>query len=174
MENIGYIFNTYLDVIITALVVITVLLACITIINSFRIKKLRKKYIELMDGANAGNLEKIILSYYDEIHSIDKKYTDVQQSIQKIEGKLTQCIQKIGVVRYNAFDDVGSNLSFAIALLDENDNGIVLNGIYSRESSVTYGKPIENGQSKYPLSAEELQALDLAKKNYNERTFLYQ
>jgi len=60
---------------------------------------------------------------------------------------------------------VGSNLSFAIALLDGNDNGIVLNGIYSRESTTTYAKSIINGQSKYALSAEEIQAIDIARKS---------
>jgi len=84
-----------------------------------------------------------------------------------LERDLQRCIQKVGVVRYNAFDDVGSDLSFSIALLDDNDNGVVISGIYSRESSTTYAKKIVNGTSKNPLSAEELQAISESKKiNY--------
>jgi hypothetical protein len=66
---------------------------------------------------------------------------------------------------------VGSNLSFAIAMLDSNDNGFIINGVYTRDSSTTYAKPVISGKAKYTLSAEEMQALDLAKRNYNERKY---
>ena len=72
------------------------------------------------------------------------------------------CIQKIGIVRYNAFKDTGSDLSFALAMLDEKNNGVVLNGIYSREMSNIYAKPVEKGKSKYTLSEEEQQAIQKA------------
>ena len=72
------------------------------------------------------------------------------------------CIQKIGIVRYSAFKDTGSDLSFALAMLDENNNGVVLNGIYSREMSNIYAKPIENGKSAYTISEEEKKAIDKA------------
>ena len=66
------------------------------------------------------------------------------------------------MVRYNAFSDTGSDLSFTLALLDEQNNGVVLNGIYSREMSNIYAKPITNGNSTYTLSEEERQAIDKA------------
>ena len=66
------------------------------------------------------------------------------------------------MVRYNAFRDTGSDLSFTLALLDENNNGVVLNGIYSREMSNIYAKPIENGKSTYTLSDEEQKAIERA------------
>ena len=81
---------------------------------------------------------------------------------KNIEKRIDNCIQKMGIVRYNAFDDVGSDLSFAIALLDKNNNGIILNGIYSRNSSNIYAKPINNGKSEYILSEEEKKALEKA------------
>ena len=96
----------------------------------------------------------------------------MEQKLNKLEGDLRLCVQKVGVVRYNAFDNVGSDLSFAITLLDSNDNGVIINGVYSRESSTTYAKPVVAGQSKYTLSAEELQSLELAKKNHREREYL--
>ena len=83
-----------------------------------------------------------------------------------------QCVQKVVVVRYNAFDNVGSDLSFTIALLDSSDNGVVINGVYARDSSSTYAKPIVSGKSKYVLSAEEMQALDIAKKTNGERVYM--
>ena len=68
---------------------------------------------------------------------------------------MKKSIQKVGIIRYNAYKDTGSDLSFTLALLDENNNGVVLNGIYSREMSNIYAKPIENGKSTYTLSDEE-------------------
>lgn len=174
MNGIGLVLDTYSNLIISCSAVLIILLLIITIANSVKLRKMIRKYEKLISNCNSGDLEEVVLNYYGKIDEIDKRYKDIQQSIQKIEGQLSLCTQKVGIVRYNAFDDVGSNLSFAIALLDENDNGVVLNGVYSRDSSVTYGKPVENGKSKYPLSAEEIQAIDLARRNYNTRTFLYQ
>jgi len=77
---------------------------------------------------------------------------------------LKSCIQKIGIVRFNAFKDVGSDLSFALALLDEKNDGVVLNGIYSRDVSNIYAKPVKNGTSTYTLSNEEEQAISKAVK----------
>ena len=71
-------------------------------------------------------------------------------------------IQKVGVVRYNAFENTGSDLSFALALLDNKDNGIVLNGIFSRESSNLYAKPVISGKSSYSISEEEEKAIEKA------------
>ena len=71
-------------------------------------------------------------------------------------------MKKIGIVRYNAFKDVGSDLSFTLAILDDYNNGVVLNGIYARDSSNIYAKPIEKGPSKYILSEEEKEAVNKA------------
>ena len=85
--------------------------------------------------------------------------------------KIKSSIQNVGFIRYNAFNDMGSDLSFSIALLDERRDGFVITNIYAREESNVYAKPIVNGKSTYPLSVEEIQALDRAAgsvKNYEE------
>ena len=82
--------------------------------------------------------------------------------IKNLEEDLAKCIQKIGIVRYNAFKDTGSDLSFALALLDDKNNGVVLNGIYSREMSNIYAKPVKDGVSSYTISEEEKQAIEKA------------
>ena len=78
---------------------------------------------------------------------------------------MKDCIQKIGVVRYNAYNDAGNDLSFAVALLDEKNNGIVFNGIYSREMSNIYAKPIIDGKCEYNITKEENEALNKAIEN---------
>ena len=72
------------------------------------------------------------------------------------------CIQKVGIYRYNAYKDTGSDLSFTVCLLDEKNNGVVFNGIYSRDMSNIYAKPIENGMSKYKVTPEEQEAINRA------------
>lgn len=86
----------------------------------------------------------------------------IDQKIESIETKLAFAIQKVGFVRYNAFGDMGSDLSFSIALLDKFQNGFVLTSIYGREHTTSYAKPIKFGKSIYPLSVEEIQAIDRA------------
>ena len=93
---------------------------------------------------------------------------EIATYVKNLDEDLTKCIQKVGIVRYNAFKDTGSDLSFALALLDEKNNGVVLNGIYSREMSNIYAKPVENGKSNYTVSEEETQAIQKAISSENK------
>lgn len=124
---------------------------------------LNKKYKNFMQKlGNGKNLEEDLETYMYRVNKVEKQNVEISNQIQKIENNLIQCIQKVGIVRYNAFKDVGSDLSFALALLDNHNNGIVLNGIYAREMSSIYAKPIDNGKSNYVLSEEETQAIKQA------------
>lgn len=76
---------------------------------------------------------------------------------------IRNCVQKVGIVRFNAFDDIGSNLSFSAALLDAKGDGIVITSIYGRDESRTYAKPLIQFDSPYPLSEEELEAISQAR-----------
>jgi hypothetical protein len=117
------------------------------------------------------NVQEMISECIEDNKSIKVIQKNIEEKIKKIEINYTQTIQKIGIIRFNAFENVGSDLSFSIALMDYQNNGVVVSGLYSRESSNTYAKPIINGNSKYTLSAEEIQAINLAKKNYEENCY---
>ena len=78
---------------------------------------------------------------------------------KSMEKRIAGCFQKMSIIRYRAFEDVGSDLSFSIALLDNNDDGFILTGIYGRNESTTYAKPIDKGLSRYELSEEEKHVL---------------
>ena len=73
-------------------------------------------------------------------------------------------VQKVGIIRFNPFSEVGGDQSFSIALLNGNDDGLVLTSFYTREGNRVYGKPIKNGKSQYTLSQEEIKAIEMAKK----------
>ncbi len=159
------------DIIITMAAIILVMFIII-LTNTVKLNKLKKRHQKITNNFNDKNLETILIDHYKKVQEVTIDNQKIKNDIIKIKKDLSICVQKIGVIRYNAFNDVGSDLSYAIAVMDLEDNGFVINGIYSRESSTTYAKPVVNGQSKYPLSVEEMQAIDMAKRNHEEKSFI--
>ena len=124
---------------------------------------LNKKYKKFMKKLGEGkSIEEDLENYMYRVERIEKQHAEILGNIKSIEYNMEGCFQKIGIVRYSAYKDTGSDLSFAIALLDNNNSGIILNGIYSRELSNIFAKPIEKGTCKYTLTDEEKKALEQA------------
>lgn len=134
----------------------------IAIWNHFRTNKIIKKYKRLMRGMDNKNLEALFTSQFDNLEKVIARADGLEKSLSEIEGHLKDCIQHVGVVRYNPFEGTGSDLSYSIALLDDRKNGVVLTGLFGRSISTTYAKPILKGESKYPLSDEEKEAIERA------------
>lgn len=161
MENILELLKT--DNFLIALSVIVILLVIGLVIVIIKFNKISKKYTEFMKKlGNGKNIEEDLENYMYRVERVEKQNAEILNYIKNVDNDLNKCIQKIGIVRYNAFQDTGSDLSFALALLDEKNNGVVLNGIYSREMSNIYAKPVENGKSKYTISEEENLAIEKA------------
>lgn len=122
--------------------------------------KLKEKYGKFMQKlGNGKNLEEDLSNFMYKVDRVEKQNAEIMNFCKNLDDNLTKCIQKVGIVRYSAFKDTGSDLSFAVALLDEKNSGVVFNGIYSREMSNIYAKPVENGNSSYTLSEEESEAI---------------
>lgn len=150
-------------VIALAVAVVVLFILCIVLFVKFSGQK--KKYDYFM-GANrrpSHNLEMKIQDYYETSKRIEEKYSKLLDMVTDMDKTDKTKIQKVGLIRYNPFDEMGGNLCFALALLDGHDNGVVLNGIHSRTGSFTYAKPIEMGVSTYMLSEEEIKAVEMAK-----------
>jgi len=165
--NITNLYKTieiYSPYILIAFTIIIFILIIVQIRTASKLKILSNKYKKLLNGTNNKSLEQLIFDTLSLSNDIALENKEISKKIKNIQRDMQSCIQKVGVIRYNAFENVGSDLSFSIALLDNNDNGVVISGIYSRESSTTYAKKIVNGQSKHALSAEELQAISESKK----------
>ena len=161
MENIFNIIesNTFLIVLSS----ITILLVIGFILMMIKFSSINKKYrIFINKLGNGNNIEEDLENYMYRVERVEKQNAEILNYTKMIQQDLTKCIQKVGIVRYNAFKDTGSDLSFALALLDENNNGVVLNGIYSREMSNIYAKPVNNGESSYTISEEEREAIKKA------------
>ena len=148
--------------------ILNIILLLVVLINIICMVRMNRKYISFMKKmGNGNNLDEMLKNYLDDVKEIKKDNSEIKAYYTKLDSDISSCIQKVGLVRYNAFRDVGSDLSFAIALLDREDNGVVLNGLYGSESSNIYAKPIKNGSSNYQLSEEEKYALDIAEQNKN-------
>ena len=108
---------------------------------------------------NGKNIEEDLENYMYRVERVERQNAEIISYCKNLDDEVAKCIQKVGMVRYSAFKDTGSDLSFAVAMLDENNDGVVFNGIYSREMSNIYAKPVKNGVSEYTLSEEEKEAI---------------
>jgi len=142
-----------------------ILLAILIVWNLFlhlRILQIKKKLKVFFNGKKASDLEGVL---FEEIRRLKKAENDIGELfkstdvLQKITNKT---IQKVSIIRFNPFKDTGGDQSFAIALLDSEDNGLIISSLFARQGTRVYSKPIKNGKSKYPLSKEELEALKKA------------
>ncbi len=157
------------DIIIFVLIIGWLVTAIISIASLLGNRKLRKKYKSFFTSKEGDiNIEELLQAYLEEVRLIGREHSLIQNRFNNFDKRLSLCVQKVGIIRYNPFEEMGGNLCFAIALLDEKDNGVVINGIHSRSGSYTYGKNIVAGESEITLSNEEREALAEAKGKFNK------
>ena len=151
----------------TCLIIIFILIIIILI----QLYKLKKKYQRFIIGNDGKSLEEVILTRLGEVDQLKEKASNTDKQIKEIKETLLSTYQKMGVVKYDAFCEMGGKLSFALAILDDTNSGVIINSMHSgREGCYTYAKEIIHGESFVVLSEEEKNALQLAmnKKNYME------
>lgn len=149
-------YNWIFTIAITVLLVILILMQ---ILNRVEYNRLEKRYKKMMRGTTGKTIEDLVSEYTAKIEGTLDDVKKLDEECRSINTRLKSCVQKVSITRYKAFDDVGSDLSFSIAMLDESNDGFVITGIYGRNDSTMYAKPVEKGISKYDLSDEEKQVL---------------
>ncbi len=149
-------------VIVAALGILALLLLLLTINLYMKVNYMKKRYRKMMTGADGSNLERMLIGHINEMKAVAEGNERIKQENERLDALLQLAITRVSVVRFRAFDDMGSDLSYAVALLDSHNNGVILTSIFGREDSRSYVKPVENGTSTYALMAEEQQALDEA------------
>ena len=154
------------DYVIIGLVAVTFLMFILLFINMIQISVLKKRYKYFMSGRNAESLEDSLLEKLEQMDNLVKVSNVNAQNIDILSKKIKQTFQKVGLVKYDAFNEMGGKLSFSLALLNENDDGIILNAVHSREGCYTYMKDIVAGNAIVNLSEEEKDALIRAKENH--------
>lgn len=150
------------EIMILCLTVLVVVLLVMTIVLIVQVNKSNKKYQEFMQGKDAKSLEDTVTEAYRQIDELTKNDQERKEQNEKILQAMENTFQKVGIVKYDAFKEMGGKLSFSLALLDQEDTGFVLNVMHSREACYTYVKEIIKGESYIALGDEEKEALDKA------------
>ena len=158
LNNLG-LGSLDIGVVILVLCIIILILLVINITNICSINKLEKKYNKFMTGKNAKSLENEIIALFEDNKFIKSSIDKNKKDIRTLYKNMESTFQKIGIIKYDAFNQMGGKLSFCLALLDENNNGFILNSVHSAEGCYSYTKEIINGESSISLGEEEKQAL---------------
>ncbi len=150
---------------IIVLIVLILILIFLSIHLILRVKKMERKYKRFMRGKEAVSLEKQFEREFDRLDDLTDVLKAQKEEIESLHLKERQNFTKYGIVKYDAFEDVGGKLSFVLALLNDEDTGLVLNAIHSKDNCYLYLKEIVKGESYIMLSNEEIDALQAAKNN---------
>lgn len=133
-------------------------------IFSLKVWRLQKK---LFGGTSKENLKEILAEHINRVGVVQVKLNDLDKITAELKEQGLTHVQKIGVVRFNPFSDTGSNQSFVIAILDGQDNGLVISSLHGRDRTRTYAKAVRaGGEDKYPFSDEEREAIENARRNH--------
>lgn len=144
------------------LLVFIVVLFVIIILQMKKLNRLQKRISKFMTGKDAKSLEKDIVGLYEDNKFLKINVDKNKKDIRTLYKNMEHAFQKIGLIKYDAFQQMGGKLSFSLVLLDENNNGFILNSVHSTEGCYTYTKEIKNGECAISLGEEEQQALDMA------------
>lgn len=153
----------YLAIGILALAVLVFILIILSIVQIVKVGKLKKRLDQFLLGKEGASLEEDILKIFEDNEFLKNHAEKNREDIKSLFKRLESVYQKMGLVRYDAFNQMGGQLSYSLALLDENNNGFIINSVHSTEGCYSYSKEIRNGDNNISLSAEEAEALAIAK-----------
>ncbi len=149
-------------IIVLLLVALVIILTIITVSMSIRLTRLTKKYYQFMRGRDGQSMEKVFLDKFQQIERLTKQTEDNSLELEILKKNHNSTLTRYGMVKYDAFDDVGGKMSFALAMLDSTNTGFILDAIHSRDNCFLYFKEIVKGESYIMLSDEEVEALRIA------------
>lgn len=150
------------DYIIIGLTAVVLILIILIIVNMVQMRNLKKNYKIFMSGKNAKNLESILVNRLNQVDELIEANRQNDKSIKVLFKNMKVSYQKMGLIKYDAFHEMGGKLSFSLAMLDAGNNGFIINAMHTREGCYTYIKEIVDGNSIIVLSEEEQEALNRA------------
>lgn len=159
--NIG-LGNADMGIMILILAVILLISVVLNVLNLYKINKLTKKYRKFMNGKSAKSLEDEIVGLFEDNKFLKSSIEKNKKDIRTLYKKMESTIQKVGIIKYDAFQQMGGKLSFCLCMLDEENSGFMLNSVHSTEGCYTYTKEIIEGKSMIDLGKEEEAALKMA------------
>ena len=163
MQDLPRSLTQHSDEMSQILLVAIFLVALLSIRSALLIRKIQSRWADLLQGARGENLETVLYDHLREKMRLESELMSVKSRVDQLEELMSTSKRHLGLVRYDAFEDVGGNQSFAMALYDDHGNGTVVSGIVGRMDSRVYCKPLINGRSERDLSQEEQRAIRDAK-----------
>lgn len=152
----------YLLVAVAVLAVLVLIMLILLIVQIRKAGKLKKRLDKFLMGKDGASLEKDIASLFEDNKFLKNSTEKNKKDIRTLYKKLESAYQKMGLVKYDAFSQMGGQLSFSLALLDENNNGFIINSVHSTDGCYSYTKEIKNGECSIALGNEEAEALAIA------------
>lgn len=162
MSDLNGLISEQLFVIVGGIVVVVLWMLIWNFVQGSKLRKLRRKYEAMMQGTGINNLEDLLVDLKVQQDKIEDRQDEQGSQLQRIAKWMPKQHTKVGIKRYNAYNERGNDLSFSIALLNEDQDGFVITGLYSRDGSYVYAKAISKGESTHTLSPEEKEAITLA------------
>ncbi|MCM3128670.1 MULTISPECIES: DUF4446 family protein [unclassified Paenibacillus] len=163
MTEINELILEQLPLIVFGIVLVMIILLIMLMVQTAKVSKLRKNYNKFMSSTGVEDLESLLLNLKVQMDAIEDEQGENRDRVARMNKKLDRIQGKMGIKRYNAYGDRGADLSFSIAMLNEKEDGLVLTGLYNRDGSYVYAKPLQGGESTYTLSNEEKEAIILAR-----------
>lgn len=145
--------------IVAGLGVLVIIMYAIIIHLYLNLSDMKRRYRRMMTGTDGANIEKMLFEITDELKQTKQENQRLDLENQRLDALAKKSLTRVAVVRFRAFDNMGGDLSYAVAMLDAHNNGVVFSSIFDRDASRSYAKPIESGKSSYKLTEEEQQAL---------------
>ncbi len=158
-----YYENEFMNILTTVSLIISILSLAAAIVAILKLAKITKISKTFFEGKQASSLEEFIINQSKKINELGAQANYIEEAVSALKEIQKNSIQKIGLARYNPFADNGGNLSFSLALLDANSNGVVITSLHGREQNRIYSKPIIAGKSEFTLTAEEEKAISSSK-----------
>ncbi|OAB40517.1 hypothetical protein PMSD_01020 [Paenibacillus macquariensis subsp. defensor] len=165
MSELNGLIEEHLSLFIGVIMFVVLILLILMFTQLSKLNKLRRRYEMMMSGSGVENLETLLIDLKMQLDSVEDDHKQQQNVLDSTVNKLHSVKGHVGLIRYNAFGERGSDLSFSVAIMDDLSDGVVLTSIYNRDNSYIYAKSLEKGESKHALSTEEKEAINLAKQN---------
>lgn len=160
-DFLNFIIN-HLSYMVAILGVLVIIMYLLLIHLFYNLNYMKKRYKKMMTGVDGANLERMMIGCIDSTKAVADENAKLWEENKAIKELLSNALTRVAVVRFRAFEDMGSDLSYAVAMLDSHNNGVVMSSIFARNDSRSYVKPIVDGTSTYSMTAEEEDALKQA------------
>ena len=155
-------FFTYVGPLLAAVVVLLALMAGLTISLALRLRRVENSYRALTASTNGGNIDAVLQEHVRQVRQAAGRVTELDELTRQLQSTSRRHLQRLGFLRFNPFRDSGGDQSFVVALADQDGNGVVLSGLHGRDATRVYAKPLAMWESVYPLTDEEIQAIQKA------------